>query len=121
MAKFEVSVDDETTDLLRKLQAKKEKRGRKVTLAELAGEMVSTGVRRRQAADKWAVANAKPAKPRKPKAVKVAKVTKPKAPKTAKKPAAKTPKAKKAKAKPATVSAADPTPAAITPTPDPMS
>lgn len=123
MKTIEAKVSEEVYELVKKMAEKGRGRGRgepeKVTIGEMAGDLISTGAYRRIAANKWAKANAPAPKPKKAKVVKAPKAKKVKA---AKKSAPKAPKAKKAKA-PKKVKAAKPAPAsaAATPAVDPLS
>jgi hypothetical protein len=133
MAKIEISVKDETMEALKEHLERRnariasfnenhpEEKKDKVTIAEMAAELVNTGAMRRAAANKWADDHKPPKKERKPAAPKAPKAKKPAAPKAKKeaksKPAKKAsaPKAKK-EPKPATPKAEAPT-APATPAP----
>jgi hypothetical protein len=91
--KIECIIDDETKDVVAKLTEQKnkqisrynennEEKKERVTLADMCGELITTGAFRRKAANKWAHENKKPAKPR---AKRTPKAKKAKAPKKAKK------------------------------------
>lgn len=77
----EIHIPEEVYDLVKKRAEEGVRKGRgaavKVTIGEMASLLVSTGIKRRNAANKWARANAPTPKPKKVKPPKVVKAKKP--------------------------------------------
>lgn len=96
--KVEIRIEDDVHKLIKKM-SEAGRHGKPCTIAEMAGDLVHTGVFRRIAANKWAKAHPS-GKPSKRKATKkVVKAKSPKAPKVGKKPSKKPATVRKAKVK----------------------